>query len=84
MQVQVDQLCRHECKIVGRGGEYWPLPTFVITAADQPGAPLMAKSATGAWNAVLARINAAIDRRSVPGHSMQTCMCRRCIVDHTI
>lgn len=63
VQVQLDRLCGHACKIVGRKGTFWPLPTFVVTAADQPGAPLEAKSATGAWNAVLARINASINAR---------------------
>lgn len=63
LQVQLDRLCRHECKILGRRGAFWPQPTFVVTAADLPKAPLEAKSATGAWNAVLARINAGIEAR---------------------
>ena len=73
MQVQLDRLCGHECRILGRRGAFWPQPTFVITAADQPQAPLEAKSATGAWNAVLARINAAIVARCVLKHPSGHC-----------
>ncbi|KAK9799422.1 hypothetical protein WJX73_008139 [Symbiochloris irregularis] len=68
--VQLDMLCGHECKIVGRRGTFWPQPTFIVTAADQPGAPLEAKSATGAWNAVLARINASIEARRQAGDNL--------------
>lgn len=44
----------HECSIVGRGGRYWPRPTFVVVAADRPNEPLVAKSCSGAWKQVCA------------------------------
>lgn len=28
--VAIDQLCVHECHILGRGGQYWPQPTFKV------------------------------------------------------
>ena len=28
--VAIDQLCVHECFIIGQGGEHWPGPTFKV------------------------------------------------------
>lgn len=28
--VAIDQLCVHECHVVGKGGQYWPQPTFKV------------------------------------------------------
>lgn len=64
IQVELDQLCAHECHIFSRG-LFSPGPTFRIVASDRPDEPLDAKSATGAWNAVLERINSEIRRRCV-------------------
>ena len=69
-QVDPDDSCRHECRILGRQGCFWPLPTFQIVAADTL-APIDAKSATGAWSGVLVRINAAIKARLV--HCLEIC-----------
>ena len=62
-QVELDQLCLHTCSIVGAGGSFWPAPTFRIEAADRSHSIIEAKSPTGAWNAVLQRINLEIERR---------------------
>ena len=64
MNVQEDtgSSCRHICRIIGKGGKFWPLPTFVIEA-DDCSEPIVAKSATGAWSGILGRINAAITAR---------------------
>ena len=62
-QVELDQLCLHTCSIVGAGGSFWPAPTFRIEAADRAHSIIEAKSPTGAWNAVLQRINLEIERR---------------------
>ena len=43
----LSQNCVHECAIRGAGGEYWPLPTFVVTAMDRPDQPCVGKSCTG-------------------------------------
>ena len=29
--VAIDQLCVHECHIIGKGGMYWPQPTFKVS-----------------------------------------------------
>ena len=50
--VVLDQLCVHECIVIGRGGKYWPAPTFQVTAMDRAGEALIAKSCTGCWTAV--------------------------------
>ena len=60
---ELDQLCVHDCHILGRGGKYWPQPTFRIIAQDLASKPVDGKSATGAWNAILTRINDSINRR---------------------
>ncbi len=62
-QVALDQLCLHTCTILGARGCFWPAPTFRITAADRPSEMIDAKTPTGAWNAVLARINGVIESR---------------------
>ena len=51
-QVVLDQICVHECVVLGRGGKFWPAPTFQVTAMDRPGEPLVAKSCTGCWTGV--------------------------------
>lgn len=56
--------CWHNCSILGETGAYWPLPTFEIRAEDSK-EPIVAKSATGAWTAILNRIKAAIITRWV-------------------
>lgn len=61
--MELDQLCMHTCSILGREGPNWPAPTFRIVAADRPEEVLDAKSPTGAWNAVLSRINSEIEAR---------------------
>ena len=59
--VDLDATVDHECRVIGEGGAHWPAPTFVVVAADRPDEPLAARSATGAWAAVLARIGEAIE-----------------------
>jgi len=68
--VALDQLTVHECRVVGAGGEHWPAPTFTVTAADRPDEPLVAKSCTGCWSAVLRRINAVIQARIAEGEDL--------------
>ena len=68
-QVELDQLCLHTCTIVGAGGSFWPAPTFRIEATDRTQSIIEAKSPTGAWNAVLQRINLEIERRCVLSQS---------------
>ena len=51
-QVVLDAICVHECLVQGRGGRFWPAPTFQVTAMDRPGEPLIAKSCTGCWTGV--------------------------------
>lgn len=48
----LDQLCIHECSVIGQGGEFWPQPTFRVAAMDRPQEPLVAKSCTGCWSGV--------------------------------
>jgi F/Y-rich N-terminus len=50
--VAVDQMCLHECSILGAGGVHWPAPTFKVVAMDRPDEPLIAKSCTGCWTLV--------------------------------
>lgn len=50
--VELDQLCVHECSVLGSDGEFWPLPTFKVVAMDRPEVPLIAKSCTGCWTGV--------------------------------
>ncbi len=57
----------HTCTILGEGGLYWPAPTFRIVALDRPDEELDARSPTGAWNAILTRINNEIEARWAPG-----------------
>jgi hypothetical protein len=68
--VAIDQLCVHECFIVGKGGEYWPAPTFKVVALDRPEEPLIAKSCTGCWTGILKRINAEIEARRKAGEDL--------------
>lgn len=66
----IDSLCVHECYIEGRTGQYWPAPTFKVVALDRPDEPLIAKSCTGCWTAVLKRINAEIEARRKAGEDL--------------
>ena len=50
--VELDQLCLHECTIIGKGGAYWPQPTYKVVAMDRADEPLLAKSCTGCWTQV--------------------------------
>jgi len=50
--VDTDALCLHECEIVGEGGNFWPAPTFKVTARDREDEPVVAKSCTGCWSQV--------------------------------
>ena len=50
--VMLDQLCVHECSVIGKGGKYAPAPTFQVLAKDREGEPLIAKSCTGCWTLV--------------------------------
>lgn len=50
--LELDQLCVHECSVVGKGGQFWPAPTFIVVAMDRPNEPLVAKSCTGCWTGV--------------------------------
>jgi hypothetical protein len=50
--VDLGALAWHDCTIVGEGGAYWPAPTFVVTARDRPGEPMVARSCTGCWSGV--------------------------------
>jgi hypothetical protein len=68
--VAIDQLCVHECFIVGKGGEHWPAPTFKVVALDRPEEPLIAKSCTGCWTGILKRINAEIEARRKAGEDL--------------
>ncbi|CAL8465948.1 g5484 [Coccomyxa elongata] len=68
--VVLDQLCVHECTVIGRGGRFWPAPTFKVTAMDRADEPLIAKSCTGCWSAVLKRINAEIEGRRAAGEDL--------------
>ena len=36
--VAIDQLCVHECHIIGKGGMYWPQPTFKVRQGQGKGA----------------------------------------------
>jgi hypothetical protein len=68
--VALDSLCVHECDIIGKGGVHWPLPTFRVVALDRPDEPLIAKSCTGCWTAILKRINAEIEARRQAGEDL--------------
>ncbi|BDA47156.1 probable transforming growth factor beta regulator 1 at C-terminar half [Coccomyxa sp. Obi] len=68
--VELDQLCLHTCSILGKEDHFWPAPTFRIVAADRPDEELDAKSPTGAWNAVLSRINSEIETRRRAGEDL--------------
>ena len=68
--VALDSLCVHECDIIGKGGLHWPLPTFRVVALDRPDEPLLAKSCTGCWTAILKRINSEIEARRQAGEDL--------------
>ncbi len=68
--VALDSLCVHECDVIGEGGMFWPAPTFRVVALDRPDEPLIAKSCTGCWTAVLKRINAEIEARRAAGEDL--------------
>ncbi|CAD7703988.1 unnamed protein product [Ostreobium quekettii] len=68
--VDLNALCVHECDIIAKGGKFFPLPTFRVTALDRPNDPLIAKSCTGCWTLVLKRINGEIDRRRKAGEDL--------------
>eukprot|EP00798_Chlamydomonas_sp_ICE-L_P023727 gene23727-9280_t len=65
--VDLTATCIHECTILEEDGEYWPLPTFKVTALDRPDEPCTAKSCTGCWSSVLRRIIDAIVANRVAG-----------------
>ena len=50
--MELDQLCLHDCSIIGKGGAYWPQPTYKVVAMDRADEPLLAKSCTGCWTQV--------------------------------
>lgn len=66
--IDLDAMCVHECEIVK--GRFWPMPTFVITAADRPTERLYSKSCTGCWTLILKRINNEINRRRSQGERL--------------
>jgi hypothetical protein len=68
--VAIDSLCIHECHVLGSEGEFWPAPTFKVVALDRPNEPLIAKSCTGCWTAVLKRINAVIEAKRAAGEDL--------------
>lgn len=68
--VDTDALCLHECEIVGEGGNFWPAPTFKVTARDREDEPVVAKSCTGCWSQILKRINATISQRIAAGENL--------------
>lgn len=68
--VALDQLCVHECYIIGQGGEYWPAPTYKVVSLDRPDEPIIAKSCTGCWTGILKRINAEIEARRKAGEDL--------------
>lgn len=68
--VALDQLCIHECTVLGEEGQYWPAPTFQVVAFDRPDEPLIAKSCTGCWSAALRRINSEIEARRNAGEDL--------------
>ncbi|KAL4451372.1 hypothetical protein ABPG77_009444 [Micractinium sp. CCAP 211/92] len=68
--VAIDQLCVHECYIIGKGGQFWPQPTFKVVALDRPDEPLIGKSCTGCWTGILKRINAEIEARRRAGEAL--------------
>ena len=49
----MEQLCLHECTIIGKGGAHWPHPTYKVVAMDRADEPLLAKSCTGCWTQVI-------------------------------
>lgn len=51
--VELEQLCLHECTIIGKGGAHWPHPTYKVVAMDRADEPLLAKSCTGCWTQVI-------------------------------
>ncbi|KAL0050522.1 hypothetical protein WJX82_001437 [Trebouxia sp. C0006] len=68
--VELDQLCLHECTIIGKGGAHWPHPTYKVVAMDRADEPLLAKSCTGCWTQVLKRINSEIEARRKAGENL--------------
>ena len=68
--VALDSLCVHECDVIGKGGQFWPAPTFRVVALDRPDEPLIAKSCTGCWTGILKRINAEIEARRQAGEDL--------------
>lgn len=68
--VNLEALTIHECEIQGEGGQYWPAPTFIVTALDRADEPLVARSCTGCWTQVLKRINSEIEGRRQAGEDL--------------
>lgn len=68
--VALDQLCVHECYIIGQGGDYWPAPTYKVVSLDRPDEPIVAKSCTGCWTGILKRINNEIEARRRAGEDL--------------
>ncbi len=53
--VAIDQLCVHECYIIGKGGQFWPQPTFKV-GRRQPGGALSAERQVAGWLPGLAQL----------------------------
>jgi len=68
--VDLNEHVVHDCQIIGEGGQFWPKPTFRVTASDRPEEPLDGKSATACWTAVQKRINAEIEGRRARGEDL--------------
>lgn len=63
----LNALTIHECEIIGKGGKFWPQPTFVVTAKDRPTEPIIGKSCTACWTGILKRINEEIEAQRAEG-----------------
>jgi hypothetical protein len=50
--VNLDETCLHHCYVLGKGGKFWPQPTFKFKASDLPYEPMIAATCDIAWNAV--------------------------------
>ena len=68
--IDLNEHVTHDCQIIGEGGQFWPKPTFRVTASDRPDEPLDGKSATACWTAVQKRINAEIESRRGKGEDL--------------
>jgi hypothetical protein len=69
----LDALCVHECAILGPEGQFWPAPTFRVTAMDRPQEPLLAKSCTGCWSGVRACFGSSLPSKPSPVSGCSMC-----------